>query len=343
MSATQLVIAVRDQSQIGDARRQAAKVAEEAGFGENGRGRVALVVTELATNLVRYGIEGQLLIRATDSSNGRKFIELTSIDRGPGMADISRCLADGYSSGGTSGTGLGAIQRHSTTFDIYSSVPGGTVIFSQVAEDDLPVLKPAPFVWGVINIPAKYEVVSGDTWRVRQRDRKLSLLMVDGLGHGPDAAKAAQDAADVFDSDPFLSPVAIFENMHVRMRGSRGGAVAIAQIDMDREQLSYVGVGNIAGSIRTVAEGSGRGLFSHNGIVGVQYRKAQQFEYPCPRESLLTLHSDGLQSRWAFDKYRGLSQRHPGIIAGVLYRDFYRGNDDVTVAAVRMTSAGSRA
>jgi anti-sigma regulatory factor (Ser/Thr protein kinase) len=343
MSAMQLVIAVGDQSQIGDARRQAAKVTEEAGFGENGRGRVALVITELATNLVRYGTEGQLLIRPTDSSNGRKLIEITSIDRGPGMADTNRCLADGYSTGGTSGTGLGAVQRHSATFDIYSSVPAGTVIHCQVAEDDSAASQCAPFVWSAINIPAKYEVVCGDTWRIYQRDRQLALLMVDGLGHGPDAAKASQEAADVFDSDPFVPLVTMLENMHVRMRGTRGAAVAIAQIDIDREQLKFVGVGNIAGSLRAAAEGSGRGLFSHNGIVGVQYHKAQQFEYPCPRESLLTIHSDGLQTRWSFDKYRGLSQRHPGIIAGVLYRDYCRGNDDVTVAAVRLTSARSSA
>jgi hypothetical protein len=47
------------------------------------------------------------------------------------------------------------------------------------------------------------------------------------------------------------------------------------------------------------------------------------------------MHSDGLQSRWSFDPYPGLAQRHPAVVAGLLYRDFARGRDDLTVAVVR--------
>jgi len=46
------------------------------------------------------------------------------------------------------------------------------------------------------------------------------------------------------------------------------------------------------------------------------------------------MHSDGLQTRWDLAKYPGLWRRHPGVIAGVLYRDFRRGRDDVTIAVL---------
>lgn len=342
MSRMQLVIAVRDQSQIGDARRQAVNLAEESGFDETGRGRVALAVTELATNLMRYGMDGQILLRGTDTPTDQKMIEITSIDRGPGMADIRRCLTDGYSTGGTSGTGLGAVQRQCETFDIYSSVPGGTVIYCRIAQNEGAIAKPGCCVWNAINVPTKYEVVCGDTWRVSEAENKLAVLIVDGLGHGPDAAAAANAAAEVFDRGPFIPLTLMFEQLHAALRGTRGGAVAVAHVDLEKQILQYVGLGNIAGSLRSSVDGKSRGLFSHNGIVGGQAHRIQQFEYPCPAQSLLILHSDGLQTRWTFDKYPGLSQRHPGIITAVLFRDFCRGNDDVTVAAFRTNTAGSR-
>jgi hypothetical protein len=47
------------------------------------------------------------------------------------------------------------------------------------------------------------------------------------------------------------------------------------------------------------------------------------------------MHSDGLLTNWSLDAYPGLLTRHPALIAGVMYRDFRRGRDDVTVLAVR--------
>jgi anti-sigma regulatory factor (Ser/Thr protein kinase) len=131
MSAMQLAFSLNDQSQVGEARRQITYLAQELGFDETDCGRVSIVVTELATNLVRYAKEGQILVRA-HSSNDQKSIEIHSIDRGPGMSDVGRNLTDGYSTGGTAGTGLGAVQRICNDFDIYSNVPQGTVIFCQI-------------------------------------------------------------------------------------------------------------------------------------------------------------------------------------------------------------------
>jgi hypothetical protein len=102
--------------------------------------------------------------------------------------------------------------------------------------------------------------------------------------------------------------------------------------------MKYAGVGNISGHLRSASEEKGRGLMSHNGTVGVQVRKIQELNYPLPAQGLLVMHSDGLQSRWSLEKYPGLIGQHPAVIAGVLYRDFTRGHDDVTVAVVRVSS-----
>ncbi|HEY4261114.1 MAG TPA: SpoIIE family protein phosphatase, partial [Schlesneria sp.] len=239
--------------------------------------------------------------------------------------------------------GLGAIQRLSQTFDIYSAVPAGTVIYCQVGEQSSSQIARRQSTWGAVNIPAPYETVCGDTWRIGERDDQLSVLVVDGLGHGPEAAKAAAEAANEFENNPFLPITTMYDKLHARMVGSRGGAVAVAQINTKSQQMKYAGVGNISGSLRESGSTSSRGLFSHNGIVGAQFRKAQEFDYPCPPGSLLILHSDGLQTRWSFDNYPGLLQRHPGLIAAVLYRDFCRGRDDVTVVVIRLSATESRA
>jgi hypothetical protein len=92
-------------------------------------------------------------------------------------------------------------------------------------------------------------------------------------------------------------------------------------------------VGNIAG---TILKPTGRhGLASHSGIVGHTVPKIQEFTHPWADTALLVMHSDGLMSRWDLDAYPGLAPRHPGLIAGVLYRDYTRGRDDVTVVAVK--------
>jgi hypothetical protein len=120
-----------------------------------------------------------------------------------------------------------------------------------------------------------------------------------------------------------------------KMRGTRGAAVAVARVNSRHRSLAFAGVGNIAGTLRGPKAAGGHGLTSHNGTVGVQMRRVQSFDIECPGGSLLIMHSDGLQSRWALDSYIGLCERHPAIIAGILYRDFCRGKDDVTVGVIR--------
>jgi hypothetical protein len=104
--------------------------------------------------------------------------------------------------------------------------------------------------------------------------------------------------------------------------------------------VNFVGVGNIAAVVRS--ESGNRHLVSHNGIVGHTLRKLQQFSVGWPDDALLIMHSDGLGSRWELAPYPGLAFRHPAIIAAVLYRDFTRGRDDVTVLVARFACAAPR-
>ncbi|HEX6078241.1 MAG TPA: serine/threonine protein kinase, partial [Methylomirabilota bacterium] len=82
--------------------------------------------------------------------------------------------------------------------------------------------------------------------------------------------------------------------------------------------------------------GEARHLVSSNGTAGHAAQRIKEFSYPWPAGALLIMHSDGLGSRWRLDRYPGLRERHPALVTGVLYRDWSRSGDDVTVVAARL-------
>jgi hypothetical protein len=107
----------------------------------------------------------------------------------------------------------------------------------------------------------------------------------------------------------------------------------MTEIDCDRGLLRFAGVGNISGVILSAT--GRRHVVSQNGTIGHTVRKVTEFSYPWSADAILVEHTDGLGTRWDLDRYPGLAQRDPTIVAGVLCRDFRRSRDDVTVVAAR--------
>src|ERR1700729_3815140 len=129
-SRSQSRLQIEDVSQVGECRRTAQHLAEAHAFDPTLVGRVGIVATELANNVVRHAGRGELLIQALGDDAGVT-IELVAIDRGPGM-HLDTCMRDGYSTAGTAGTGLGAVLRLSSLFDVYSVAGEGTVVVSRI-------------------------------------------------------------------------------------------------------------------------------------------------------------------------------------------------------------------
>ena len=76
-------------------------------------------------------------------------------------------------------------------------------------------------------------------------------------------------------------------------------------------------------------------MASHNGTVGHQLQRIQEFTLPWNSDSILVMHSDGLKSDWDLKRYPGIWSKHPALIAGMFYRDFSRERDDVTVLVAK--------
>ena len=333
ISGWQTRITVSHDSDIGECRRSANRLLHGHRFDEVSAGRIGIIATELATNIVRHAGRGEVLMQVLTDGDSPE-LELMSIDLGPGMQDVDACLRDGYSTGGTQGSGLGAVSRLSSTFDIFSAPGLGTVVLSRSKpngrrQHPVPAAPTASLELGAISLAVAGEIECGDTWRVGHDGTLASIFVADGLGHGALAASAAQAAAEVFTSRPFEAPAMLMRNCHAALGGTRGAAAACAVLRLADSQVDYAGVGNIAGTV--VTRERSRGMVSHNGTLGVQLLRTQQFEYDWPAGARVVMHSDGLSARWSLSAYPGLDSHHSAVIAGVLYRDFVRLRDDATV------------
>lgn len=252
--------------------------------------------------------------------------------------DVDASLRDGHSTAGSPGTGLGAIVRQSHVTDIYSRAGLGTAVLARL-ETGPPSKRRAPPAArsGAVSVPKSGENARGDAWCVQHDGTGSTLLVADGLGHGPVAAEAAHAAVRVFLAHHARPPGEILALMHAALRPIRGAAVAIARVDADRRVVVFAGVGNVAGTL--VAGGCGRRMVTHNGTVGHTAKRIQEFTYAYEGPPLVILCSDGLGTSWSLDRYPGLAEHHPALIAGVLYRDYSRGRDDATV----LVAGGGRA
>ena len=258
-------------------------------------------------------------------------VEILSIDEGPGISDLNKCMRDGFSSSGTPGTGLGAAKRLSDDFDIYSATPSGTLIVARIRN------KPQPddrcFRFGAVAIAAPGETVSGDGWMLAVEGSTVNAFMVDGLGHGPMAEEAAQTAIKHFKKTPFQDMVTSLQSAHEMLRSTRGAAVAVASIDADASLIHSVGAGNVI--IRVLSGVSDRTLLSQQGTIGLSIRKPAVVSTPWPDYALVAIHTDGVMQRWPGDAIAPLLQHDPSLAAALLVRDFCRGRDDATVLVIR--------
>ncbi len=322
---------IGELSEVSSARRAGKALSLKLGFNEIQSGRLALLITEAATNIGKHAKSGQIFIRPL-SCNGLYGIEVIAVDSGPGMLNPTRNFEDGHSTSGTYGVGLGAIKRLAHEVDIYSEVGKGTVLMMVIWNTDVGV-PIGQWQIGSMCIPLASEKECGDSWVAVNSQDFLTVLVADGLGHGPDAAEASLMAVSVCEQYSQDLPSEILQKSHISMKGSRGAAVAVARIDLKAAELRYTGVGNISGCIyRNQVR---QHLLSHNGIVGSHMSRTKEFSHEWSDNSLLVLHSDGIGTKWDINSYEGLSSCLPSVIAAVLHRDHTRIRDDSTIVVVK--------
>ncbi|OZM71199.1 hypothetical protein CFN78_22145 [Amycolatopsis antarctica] len=329
-------IPITHVSAVHRAAQTARSVAFELGLPSALPDQAAVIASELASNLEKHAGGGEVYVQPALGAHG---VEILAADAGPGMDDLARCLADGHTTTGTLGAGLGAVLRMATDFDVHT-VPGeGTLAVARVL---VPRGRNEPPYGngrlGYLRLAAPGEEVSGDTLALAADGEEHTLLMVDGLGHGPDAAEAARAAAAVFAGDPHRPLPALLSAVNAGIRHTRGAAAAVLRV---RPGLaSFCGVGNVNAVL--ITGGRTRHLLSQPGIVGRGAVKPLVRPLDLEPDAIAVLHTDGVDARWSLGAGPGPALA-PALLAARLMHRHRRSRDDATVLALRVDGGAGAA
>ncbi|MCX9190463.1 hypothetical protein C3Y87_03325 [Carbonactinospora thermoautotrophica] len=329
-------VVIDDVSAVHEARRAAAQLAADLGFCEVRREQVAIAASELASNAHKHTRGGDVYLQPAPHLPG-PVLEMIAADHGPGVAAFEQCLVDGYSTTGTLGAGLGAVQRLASSCAAYSCPERGTVVLARfTAQLDPPMWTPPvrQLDVGALALPAPGETISGDAYTIAEDPDGVTVVVADGLGHGPDAAEAARTVIDSLSELTGLTPAEQLRELHARLRSTRGAAAAIARIDRVSRTVRIAAVGNVTCAVWEPDQGLTR-LAGRPGTLGIRLSKLSEQVVPLTPNTRLVLHSDGLHNRWDLTAYPGLFTGHPAALtAATLFRDCERGRDDATVVVL---------
>ena len=151
-----------------------------------------------------------------------------------------------------------------------------------------------PLLIGAASRPHPGETVNGDRIQIEQRGAIHRIAVIDGLGHGPDAAAAAGRAVDALTAIPDADVPACIRACHEALRGTRGAALSVIRIDLDAGRMTFAGLGNVEGVL--VSPARKHLLISQRGIVGVLAPRIQQTEEDLPDSFIVMLCTDGIRS-----------------------------------------------
>jgi anti-sigma regulatory factor (Ser/Thr protein kinase) len=304
------------------------------GFAQQECEEIALAVTELATNLIKHAGGGTIKLSAIEG-NGRVGIQVESEDNGPGIADVERALTDGYSTAGSLGHGLGAVNRlmDELEFRARPNRTGLHIVSERWVRPSAKIIPLRQLEVGAATRPCRMLPENGDAIIVRQWEGYALTGVIDGLGHGQFAKKASQTARQYIEQH-FDQPLSsLFRGVGRTCRATRGVVMALARFDFARQTLSIASVGNV--EVRLIGSIEKPSLMVRRGILGFNAPDPAITEHSWTPASTLVVHSDGLRAQWQWDEFRDLAGEAPGIIALQLLRKLGKIEDDATVVVAR--------
>lgn len=334
VDATHTSFAASDRSYFSLLKKEIRRKAEEGGISQARLNELDIIVAEMTSNLFKYADGGEILM-GVFANNGSPYVELISIDNGPGIANPARMLADGISTSNTLGHGLGSMKRLSDHFDIYSQPGWGTIVLSRVFSK--PDKTKVPVVIRPLVVAKPGETISGDGFAVKKTDKGVKLMLADGLGHGPEANKAVNEAEAAFRAFPDNSPTETLRFIHTAIKKTRGAVINIVCYDRLAKTWTSAGVGNIA--VRFLGPGGvARNHMSYNGIIGHNIPNTMNDQqYPADIYNQVMLCSDGIRTRIDMTKYPQIYKCDQAILSAAIYKDHARRTDDMSVIMAKLS------
>ncbi|MGE3270579.1 MAG: SpoIIE family protein phosphatase [Chloroflexota bacterium] len=196
-------------------------------------------------------------------------------------------------------------------------------------------MAPSRLIIGVAGRPHPAEVVSGDAHTIQWAGDVCRIAVIDGLGHGPDAADAAGRAVATLEAHPALAPAEALQRCHAALSGTRGAAISIASLDLARGEVAYAGIGNVEAHIWRGCRRER--LIVYRGIVGSAMRTVRTFTAPLSlaEEWVFMMHTDGLSARADIYAVDLAPPWEPDAVAQALVERYGRLQDDALVIVVR--------
>lgn len=188
--------------------------------------------------------------------------------------------------------------------------------------------------WAVAQRPCPGERVSGDIHVVQPFPDGVLFAVIDGLGHGPEAARAANIAASNLHTRPDLDPEAAIEQCHEALRGSRGVVLTVAAYHPDLRLLEWAGVGNIESILWHLPGRPGarrESVASRGGVVGYQLPRLHVTRLEVAAGDICCLATDGIAPAFVENTPPYTKPRH---LAEHILANHARDNDDALVLAV---------
>lgn len=331
------VIPVATMSDVYVARRATRAMAVALGFDATVSEEVTLAVSELASNLVKHARGGTLTLTPLQEG-GQAGLQVESRDRGPGIADVEQAMTDGFSTRGSLGYGLGAVNRLMDQLHITSQrgVEAGTrIVCTRWLRAGAPPAAARPLEFGAATRPYPTMPVNGDAFVIKRWSAHALVSVIDGLGHGPYAHRAAQAARHYVETH-FDQPLeALFRGVGHACRATRGVVMALVHFDCGSHvvRYSFASVGNI--EVRLFG-GQGRENFIiRRGILGGHAPNPRVTEHRWEPGQVLVLYSDGVASHWSWEDFPGLTNESVTAVAQRLLRALAREHDDATVVVVK--------
>ncbi len=324
-----------DRSYFAILKKEIHALVNDAGLSKKKLAETDLIVAEMATNIVKHGRGGHLLVKPIEDKENNG-IEIISIDNGPGIQDFHKMLLDGSSSKNTLGLGLGSIKRLSDFFQVYTLKDWGTIVISRVFNDKLSnFTKPEKISIRSVVSAKPGETACGDGFFSSVTRERIKVFLGDGLGHGIEAEAVIQMAGKFFMECDDADPCNILRYVNQSVRKSRGLVGCVAVLDIPTKIWKICGVGNI--NARIIGPSFSKNYLGYNGIIGLNVPKtlnSQQIQ--TEKGQNLILSSDGIKTRWDLLKLTAINRYDPSILCAAIYKDFGRNTDDTSVVAIKI-------
>ncbi len=345
-----LSLPIDNDSDIGVCRRKAVALAKEMEFKEVKTGELAIITTELVTNVMKHGGgKGKIIICQIKDDLGNKGIEIWCCDSGNGISNFKDAMKDGQSAANTLGLGLGSIRRLSDELEIDPETNGAIKEFyfndNALHQNCIRSRKWLPKKqWlgkhkeleiGAASRSKPGEQLNGDAFVVSHVNSHITVAaVIDGLGHGKEAHFASQLAKEQIIQKAELPPAALMNYIHQSIKGTRGGVIGLVSINTLSNKIFFSGIGNIESFLFNKKEK--RTLLSFGGIMGHNMRTPRVFEFDFNPGDSICMYSDGINTRWKVEDldHNQSTQQN----AETILNQFSRNNDDATILIIRYSA-----